>query len=73
MRSILKRAQFTKVILEIIYIDQKGIITQRAIRVMDIKNNTVTAYCFYRDRKRTFRLENILSATMKADRWKKHA
>ncbi|MGM7685203.1 hypothetical protein ACSVDA_24160 [Cytobacillus sp. Hm23] len=56
MRDLLRKA------------DQKGIITQRAIRVMDVGKETVVVYCFLRNRKRSFRLDNILLATVKADR-----
>ncbi|WP_226683381.1 hypothetical protein [Sutcliffiella horikoshii] len=47
--------------IEIIYMSKDGSITQRSLLVLDISKNNVTAFCYLRNQKRTFLLENILS------------
>ncbi|MGD6813743.1 hypothetical protein ACQCT9_13155 [Sutcliffiella horikoshii] len=47
--------------IEIIYMSKDGSITQRSLLVLDINKNNVTAFCYLRNQKRTFLLENILS------------
>lgn len=47
--------------IRIVY-DNKGIITERDIRVLGMKDNRISAYCYLRDSKRTFLIENILAA-----------
>ncbi|HAE42253.1 MAG TPA: hypothetical protein DCG34_04955 [Clostridiales bacterium] len=48
-------------IIRIVY-DNKGTITERDIRVLNIKDNRISAYCYLRNSKRTFLMENILAA-----------
>ena len=45
----------------IYYIDSKGEISQRIIRVVDIGEEKILAYCYYKKQVRSFKLENILS------------
>lgn len=46
----------------IFYIDSTNQITQRTIRVLQLHDNHILAYCYYRKKVRMFKLENILSA-----------
>lgn len=45
----------------IFYIDNSDNVTQRVIKVMSINDESIIAYCFYRKKVRTFKLNNILS------------
>ncbi|MFD1066712.1 hypothetical protein [Oceanobacillus locisalsi] len=45
----------------IYYMDGKGKVSQRVIRVVDIDNKRALAYCYYRKQVRSFKLNNILS------------
>ncbi len=45
----------------IYYIDSKSQVTQRIIRVVEMQENSILAYCYYRKQVRKFKLENILS------------
>ncbi|WP_164214924.1 hypothetical protein [Virgibacillus sp. YIM 98842] len=45
----------------IYYLDADGNITQRIIKVIDVHNGNMLAYCYYRKRVRSFKLVNILS------------
>lgn len=46
----------------IYYIDRENNVTQRYIRVIRINEGSIIAYCFWRKKIRTFRVENILTA-----------
>jgi predicted DNA-binding transcriptional regulator YafY len=47
--------------IRIVY-NNKNMITERDIRVLGIKGNRISAYCYLRNSKRTFLMENILAA-----------
>lgn len=46
----------------IFYIDNKNQVTQRYIQVISMNTQSLTAFCYWRKKVRTFKLENILSA-----------
>ena len=48
-------------IVEIIYLDRNQKITQRQIRVNEISDGIVKAYCMFSKSARTFKLENVLA------------
>jgi predicted DNA-binding transcriptional regulator YafY len=48
--------------IEIVYQDEKKVLTQRIIRVRNIVSGLVVAFCYYRRENRTFKLDEILSA-----------
>lgn len=48
-------------IIEIVYLDSKGNITQRQIEVKGIRNGVVRATCLRSGSPRAFRKENILA------------
>lgn len=48
--------------LMIIYMDSRGKVSQRAIRVMDIRKEELLVYCFVREKVRTLKKERVLSA-----------
>lgn len=62
MRGILQRALLQHTPIEIIYMSQNGILTQRHIKVLEIDENTIQAFCLLRNKKRTFKIDSILSA-----------
>jgi predicted DNA-binding transcriptional regulator YafY len=61
MRGILVRAMEDQTPIEIIYLTKDGSISQRLIRVMDLKDGQIKAYCYLRNKYRVFNLQNILS------------
>ncbi|MEK3887438.1 WYL domain-containing protein [Bacillus sp. FSL K6-3431] len=61
MNGLLNRAAANKDMLEMIYISNKGTITQRIIKVLSADDLTIKAYCHNKREFRTFKLENILS------------
>ncbi|WP_010677950.1 hypothetical protein [Bacillus timonensis] len=62
MRGILHRAMLQHTPIEIIYMSQNGILTQRHIKVLEINEGTIKAFCLLRNKKRTFKIDSILSA-----------
>lgn len=48
-------------IIEIIYVDRKGQITQRKIRLQGIRNKLIRATCLKTNQPRVFRMDSILS------------
>jgi len=62
MQSLLIRSKEKMEKIVIYYIDRGNNVTQRAIRVVSINDNSIAAYCYWRKKVRTFKHENILSA-----------
>lgn len=62
MNRLLSRAVSTKQKLIIFYIDSSNQVTQRYVRVLQIDADHILAYCYYRKKVRTFKIDNILSA-----------
>ncbi|TGB04675.1 hypothetical protein [Halobacillus salinus] len=61
MDGIISRATVSKQPLEMIYLDSKGNMSQRQVRVVKVNGNQVLAYCYARKQVRSFKLSNILS------------
>ncbi|MFU0792125.1 hypothetical protein JNUCC74_06405 [Cerasibacillus sp. JNUCC 74] len=61
MRGILQWSMVSKQKLVLFYMDNNGQVTQRLIRVIDIGEKSILAYCFYRKQVRRFNYSNILS------------
>ncbi|CAH0174840.1 hypothetical protein SRABI82_01275 [Priestia megaterium] len=63
MRQLLQESYSSRRPVEIIYMDDKGCLTQtqRFIIVYKIYPQSVKAWCLLRNEKRTFKIENILS------------
>ncbi|UOR13093.1 hypothetical protein [Halobacillus amylolyticus] len=61
MEGLLSRSVEQKQKLEMIYLATDGQISQRVIRVLDIRDEEILAYCYSRRKVRTFLKVNILS------------
>ena len=61
MKGLLLRAVESHEKLEMIYLSNKGEITQRIIQVEKVGDQSFRAYCYSRKQVRTFKLINILS------------
>lgn len=57
----LKQAYNNNSKLEIMYINQKDQVSQRIIRVLELHEHTIKAYCYKQRALRFFKIENILS------------
>jgi predicted DNA-binding transcriptional regulator YafY len=61
MKRSLMKALNEKQPVEIIYISDKQIITQRTVLVNEMSQHTIRAYCYLRKQSRLFKIHNILS------------
>lgn len=61
MEGILNRAADNRQKLEMIYMDGEGNMSQRVIRVVELRKDHVLAYCYARKQVRSFKKVNILS------------
>ena len=59
MKGLLLRVVESHEMLEMIYLSNKGEITQRVIRVEKVGDQSFRAYCYKRKQVRTFKLSNI--------------
>ncbi|GAA0414807.1 hypothetical protein GCM10008934_02100 [Virgibacillus salarius] len=50
-----------KVIMKLSHVDNNNNVTERYIRVLEVNDTSILAYCYYRKKVRTFKLKNILS------------
>lgn len=69
MKFIIRKHIEEKVPLEIIYLSDNGKISQRKIQVLEVYPRYIHAFCFLRRTKRTFKIENILSARLIKSRY----
>ena len=58
--NILKSMQLNQ-ISEMIYMNNNGQISKRRVKVLSVEGNTFKAYCFLRNTKRTFKVDNVLA------------
>ena len=61
MKGVLLRAEASGIVLEMIYQNEKGEISQRRIMVLTVNEELFKAYCYTRRQQRTFKLSNVLS------------
>ncbi|MBD8027150.1 transcriptional regulator [Ureibacillus sp. Re31] len=55
--KVMKRNQ----LVEMMYISKAGEITKRRIKVLKVSNDTFESYCFLKQSKRTFIIQNVLA------------
>lgn len=48
-------------LVELMYLDNKGNISKRRVKVLKIQGDTFQGFCFKRNAKRTFILDNVLA------------
>ena len=62
VKSIFQQSIENKQKILIYYIDSKNNLTQRIIQVRSMNDDLLLAFCFWRNKVRTFKVDNILSA-----------
>lgn len=58
--NILKSMKLNQIV-EMIYMNNNGEISKRRVKVLSVEGNTFKAYCFLRNTKRTFKVDNVLA------------
>lgn len=61
VREQLVKAMQRNQLLNIMYLSKTGDISKRRIKIVKIVNNSVQAFCFLKNAKRTFIIENVLA------------
>lgn len=61
MKGIILRAVSNGEMLEMIYQDNKGNISQRRVKVLSVNDESFRVYCYSRRQQRTFLMRNVLS------------
>lgn len=61
MRDNLIKAMETNDEVDIIYLAKNGQVSQRRIKVLQINEDLIKAYCYLRRSNRTFKITNILA------------
>ncbi|WP_225986209.1 transcriptional regulator [Psychrobacillus glaciei] len=46
---------------DMIYMKNRGEMTKRRVKIVSVEDTTFKVYCFLRNTKRTFKIENILA------------
>jgi predicted DNA-binding transcriptional regulator YafY len=69
MKGLLTRAMERREKVEMIYLSAKGEVTQRVIDVVNLNDQHVIAYCHTRKERRLFKIDNILSLSIKVRRF----
>lgn len=60
MKNQLLKAMQRNQLVGMMYIDKNNRITKRRVKVTAVTGNSISAYCFTRNSKRTFKIDNIL-------------
>ena len=68
MRDELIRCVKRSRVLQIVYMDDKGVATKRTVRVIKINSSTLTCFCYLRRSRRTFKINNLLAIDPKVER-----
>lgn len=61
MNGQLLKAMQRNQLMDMMYVDNSGKITKRRIKVIEMMEETFSAYCFLKHAKRTFKIENVLA------------
>ncbi|WP_419962128.1 transcriptional regulator [Psychrobacillus sp. BM2] len=61
MRINLMKCMERNQLVELIYLDSNGNMSKRQVKVLKIQGDTFQAFCFKRNAKRTFIMENVLA------------
>lgn len=61
MRINLMKCMERNQLVELMYMDSKGNISQRRVKVLKIKGDAFQVFCFKRNAKRTFIISNVLA------------
>ena len=58
--NLIKSMRFNQP-MNMMYMSNEGIVSQRRIKVLQIRGDSCVAYCYLRKSKRTFKVDNILA------------
>jgi predicted DNA-binding transcriptional regulator YafY len=62
MYHIFRQSIENKEKIIVFYLDKNNNLSQRIIRILKMNDDRIVAYCYWRKKVRTFKIDNILSA-----------
>ncbi|HSJ36807.1 MAG TPA: transcriptional regulator [Planococcus sp. (in: firmicutes)] len=62
MKAQILKAFKHQQLVDMMYMANDGGISKRRVRILKVSGETFQAYCFLRKEKRTFKMDNVLSA-----------
>lgn len=61
MKAQILKAFKQQQLIDMMYIANDGSISKRRVKILTVSGGSFQAYCFLRNRKRTFKIDNVLS------------
>ncbi len=61
MKAQIQKAFSYQQLVDMMYIAKDGSISKRRVKILSIRGDSFQAYCFLRHKKRTFKIDNVLS------------
>ncbi|ANU24447.1 transcriptional regulator [Planococcus donghaensis] len=62
MKAQIQKAFKYQQLIDMMYIAKDGSISKRRVKILSVAEDSFQAYCFLRHKKRTFKMDNVLSA-----------
>ena len=61
MKAQILKAFKQQQLLDMMYMTHDGAISKRRVKILKVSGESFQAYCFLRNKKRTFKMDNVLS------------
>ncbi|EGA89312.1 hypothetical protein GPDM_10905 [Planococcus donghaensis MPA1U2] len=61
MKAQIQKAFKYQQLIDMMYIAKDGSISKRRVKILSMTGDSFQAYCFLRRKKRTFKMDNVLS------------
>ena len=61
MNEVILKSMKSGQIVEVMYMAKNGQVTKRRLKVIKLQSDSFQAYCFLRNTKRTFKVDNVLA------------
>ncbi|AIY04248.1 hypothetical protein Plano_0283 [Planococcus sp. PAMC 21323] len=61
MKAQIQKAFSYQQLIDMMYIAKDGSISKRRVKILSMTGDSFQAYCFLRHKKRTFKMDNVLS------------
>lgn len=61
MRNQLLKSMERNEVVDMMYMDKSGVVSKRRIQVIQVGEGSFRAYCYLRQSKRTFTIDNVLA------------
>ncbi len=62
MKDQLIKAMQRNQLIDMMYMSKSGVVTKRRVKIIKMVNNSFQAFCYTKQAKRTFIIDNVLAA-----------